>query len=294
MLNQETKVVAIVGPTASGKSRMAMELARRFNGEIIAADSRTIYRGLDIGTAKPSISDREEVRHHLLDIVNPGEPFTVAQFKRLAELAVMDIGARGYLPIMVGGSGLYIDSVVYDYQFPGAADPDARKILDGTPTEELVVRLVNLNPSAEKTVDLRNRRRVIRAIETAGMDRSKSVRAGSRFLVLGVTMNKEVAQIRIKQRLELMLREGILDEVLAIAERYGWDCDALRITGYSAFKRLALGLVTSDAAVNEAVLETMKLYKRQMTWFKRNRDIQWVSSERAALSAVTAFVKANV
>lgn len=294
MLREDANIIAIVGPTASGKSNLAMELARRFNGEIICADSRTIYRGLDIGTAKPSAADRKEIQHHLLDVVEPGEGYTVAEFKCQAEAAIEEITARGKLALLVGGSGLYINAVLYDYQFPGPADPERREELNAKNSDELVAMLVAMSPQAAAEIDMKNRRRVIRAIETAGMARSKAGELPPRVLMLGTAMNKEIAQNRIKQRAELMLSQGILEEVNRTGEIYDWSTEVLRITGYGAFKKLALGLIETDEAIDEVVVETMKLYKRQITWFKRDPNIRWVEDADEAMREVREFLKANV
>ncbi len=294
MIETNSKVVVIVGPTASGKSAVAMKLAKRFNGEIICADSRTIYRDLDIGTAKPTKQEQSEVRHHVLDVVDPGGAFTVSAFKDMAERAIADIVARGKLPIVVGGSGLYIDALIYDYRFPGEADAEKREILNATATDDLVAMLLKINVFAGEIIDIRNRRRVIRAIETAGMERSKASSVGHQFLALGMALNKDVAQSRIRGRVELMLSEGVLEEVQRVADKYGWDSDAFRITGYSAFKQAALKTVTIPEAADAATRETLKLYKRQMTWFKRNPEIRWLDVADKAESEVSLFLRANV
>ncbi len=284
------KLVAIVGPTASGKTDLAIQLARRYDGEIICADSRTIYREMNIGTAKPSIWEQEEIRHHLLDIVDPGEQLSAAAFKTLAEAAMADIWGRGKLPILVGGSGLYVDSVLYDYQFPAESDPARRAELEAMTGEELRELLAAVDAEAFEKVDLANRRRVIRAIETAGMNRSRLESIGPGVLVLGLSLNKIVAQERIAERVEKMLEQGFLAEVEYIGEKYGWDSSALSVIGYSAFKDVALGTKSVAEGAADFVRGDMALYKKQMTWFRRNADIRWVENADEADALAKEFI----
>src|SRR5581483_857278 len=202
-----SKLVVILGPTASGKSDLAMKLAKKFAGEIIAADSRTVYRYMDIGTAKPSREEMLSVKHHLVDIIDPDHGLSAAEFKQLALKAIADIASRGKLPILVGGSGLYIDSVIFDYQFPAGARNELRVELETKPIEELVEMLREKDPERAEEIDLKNPRRVIRAIETAGKPRTKSAELRPQTLVIGLTLNKNELQKRIIQRSKKMLEE---------------------------------------------------------------------------------------
>ena len=153
MIDPSIPLIAIVGSTASGKTELAIGLAEAYNGEIICADSRTIYRGMDIGTAKPTADERSRVRHHLLDIIDPNQRLSVAEFKQLAESTISDIHNRGKVPFLVGGSGLYIDSILYDYTFASEADPKLRTKLDGMSSEELIELLHESDPEAFETID---------------------------------------------------------------------------------------------------------------------------------------------
>lgn len=288
------KLIVVCGPTACGKTALALDLAVRYNGEIVCADSRTIYRGMDIGTAKPSARERARVRHHLLDVVDPGERLSAAAFKELAEAAIIDVQVRGKVPFLVGGSGLYIDAVVFDYEFPGPADDELRVRLEGMTDEELLEMLAAEDPEAWARVDLANRRRVIRAIETAGQRVFKRHEPRPSTLLLGVTLNKEIVQTRVEQRINKMLAEGFIDEVRAIGEHFGWDSEAMNVIGYREFKDMVLGTKTVDEGVQDCVRETMALYKKQVTWFKRNSHIRWVSSTEEADRLVREFLVARV
>jgi tRNA dimethylallyltransferase len=294
MIGSKIKLIVIVGPTASGKTDLATRLAERFGGEIVCADSRTIYRGMDIGTAKPTAEERARAPHYLLDVVDPGEILSVAAFKDLAEGTIEEIACKGKAPFLVGGSGLYIDSVLFDYQFPAEADPERRVRLEAMSDDELHELLAAEDPEAYARVDLGNRRRVIRAIETAGEDRSRAMEMRAETLVLGLRLNKEIAQKRIEQRIEKMLEKGFLDEVRTIGETYGWESEALTATGYRSFKEVVLGTKPVRDAVAEMVRGHMLLAKKQMTWFKRNGAIRWLEDLGEAEGLVRDFLKARV
>lgn len=289
-------MIAIVGVTASGKTDLAIELAKRFDGEIICADSRTIYRDMDIGTAKPTAAERAEVPHHLLNVVVPGERLNAAEFKRLAAVAGQEILARGRLPILVGGSGMYVDAVLYDYEFPGGGDPAQRLELEQQDDDSLRKMLRARDPEAYDRVDLQNRRRVIRALETAGQERKRRTEVRDDVLVLGIALSKEVIQKRIEQRIEKMLEKGFIDEVRTIGTQYGWDNPAFEVIGYRAFKDVVLGQKSVAEATADFVAGDMALYKKQVTWFKRNSQIHWLEGEvrPQAEALVRTFLSSSV
>ena len=286
-------IIAIVGTTASGKTDLALYLAKKYSGEIICADSRTLYRGMDIGTAKPTKEEQLEVRHHLLDVIDPGQRLSAEAFKRMVGTAEVQIVARGNLPILVGGSGMYVDAVMYDYDFPGGYDAKTREKLELQSTQTLASQLAKRDPEAYARVDLHNRRRVIRALETVGQARRKRSRVREDALVLGLTLNKEVVRARVEQRINKMLEEGFMDEVRTIGERFGWDGSAMDVIGYRAFKEVVMGRKTVEDATAEFVRGDMMLYKKQVTWFKRNPQIHWLAGNvrEQADQLVSAFVK---
>lgn len=285
-----TKVIAIVGPTASGKSALAMKLAQKYNGEIVCADSRTVYRYMDIGTAKPTAEDMLQISHHLVNIKDPGEPFSAAEFKGLALAAIEDIGSRGRVAFLVGGTGLYVDSVLYDYQFPTGADISEREELSRLSLGHLVRRLNEIDPSLAQTIDTQNPRRVIRAIETAGQKKTKQALRKD-TLVLGMLVDKKVLQNKISARVTDMLAQGFLAEVQKIGEKFGFESEALTGIGYRAFRDVVKGTKTPDEAAAEFIKGDLNLAKRQMTWFKRNPDIQWISSLPEAETLVKDFLR---
>lgn len=290
MTDSIIKLVTILGPTASGKTDLALELAEQYGGEIICADSRTIYRGMDIGTAKPTAAEQKRVPHHLLDVVDPGERLSVAAFKDLAQAAINNIAGRGRVPFLVGGSGLYIDAVIFDYQFPQEADPAQRARLEAMADDELAELLAAEDAVAYAQVDLGNRRRVIRALETLGQERSRRQTVRPETLVLGMRSNKEIAQERIARRVKKMLQEGFIDEVRAIGETYGWESEAMSGIGYRAFKEVIIGSKTVAEAEQDFVQGDMRLMKKQLTWFKRNPAIIWLEERSDAAGLVRGFL----
>lgn len=253
---QPDPLIVIVGETASGKTALALDLAELFLGEIICADSRTVYRGMDIGTAKPSPEERAKIPHHLLDVVDPDKRFSAADFKHLATEAIEEIHSRGRTPIMVGGTGLYIDAVLFDYSFaPHGAlrDPDNPRHLD------------------------------------KAVSRSKQpLRANT--LVIGLRLTREILQQRIKNRVDAMIDAGLIDEVKIVVGRYGWSAPALQAPGYKALREYIEGCMTLDEAKALFVKNDLNLAKRQRTWFKRNDSIQWINHPREAVDIVTTFL----
>ena len=246
------KLIAIVGPTASGKSQLALKIAQKYSGEIICADSRTIYKDMDIGTAKPTAKELKQIPHWGLDLVTPDKTYNVAQFKKYAQDKISDIQKRGRLPIIVGGSGLYVDSVLFDYQFsqPGAHRDE-------------------LNP---------------RHLKKADKPLNMKLRADT--LIIGLQVPREELKKRVVKRVEKMVKAGLIDEVEQIAKQYGWDSKALLAPGYKAVRQYLDGSINLEATKTLFVKNDMDLAKRQLTWFKRNPNIQWFSSTEAAYKFV--------
>lgn len=269
-------LLVIVGETASGKTALAIELAKRFDGEIICADAWTVRREADIGTAKPTPEQRAEVPHHLVDVVGPDEDFTAAVFKRLASEAIDDISRRGKLPIMVGGTGLYIDGVIYDYNFLPAGDRQAREELNRLSIPKLLQRIEHLRLDLSN-VDIRNKRRLIRLIETHGQRPTKKPLRPNTFII-GLKTPREVIEQRIIARLDEMLASGLQDEVLSLAEQYGWDCEALKGIGYAQWRGYFEGRQSLPETRQKIIKANFDFAKRQRTWFKRNKSIHWFST----------------
>lgn len=268
-------LLTIVGTTASGKSALAIELAERFGGEIICADSRTIYRGMDIGTAKPTAAERAQLPHHMLDVVDPDEPFSAAQFKQAANQAIDEIQARGKLPLLVGGTGLYVDAVLYDYQFHTAADPALRAELNGLSVPELQNRLRAAGIALPE--NSRNPRHLIRALETGGARAGRGTLRPN-TLVIGLDPGQQALKKRVEARVEAMFAGGFLDEARRLGEAYGWEAEALQTPGYKAARNYILGAQSQAECQAEFVRNDLHYAKRQRTWFRRNKSIHWFTN----------------
>jgi tRNA dimethylallyltransferase len=281
-------LVVIVGQTASGKSTLALELAEQFDGEIICADALTVRRGVDIGTAKPSAADRKRVPHHLVDVVEPCADFTAAVFKDLAVQGINDITARGKLPILVGGTGLYIDGIIYDYSFLPAGDRQERETLNQLSVDELRSKVLQAEYDTTD-VDMSNKRRLIRLLETGGQHGSRQP-LRTNTLMLGVQVSKDQLQARIEQRVDTMLADGLEQEVRALVKRYDWECEALKAIGYSEWQPYLAGTQDLAQTRQRIIKDTLDLAKRQRTWFKRNDSIQWLGNPSQSADIVTTFL----
>lgn len=291
MNDRNKPLLVIVGETASGKSALALRLAQEFDGEIICADSWTVRREVNIGTAKPTAAERALIPHHLLDVAGPDEDFTAAVFQRLANEAIQDIANRGKLPIMVGGTGLYIDGVIYDYGFLPAGDRADREVLNEFTVEELLQKITGLGLEIGE-VDVRNKRRLIRLIETNG-ERPVRQELRENTLILGLKADRDELQQRITKRVDDMLAAGLEQEVRDLVEHYGWDCEALRGIGYAQWRGYIDGTETYEQTRQKIIKVTLDLAKRQYTWFKRNKSIQWFPTSvnwQEIVDTVTTFL----
>ncbi|HYH75562.1 MAG TPA: tRNA (adenosine(37)-N6)-dimethylallyltransferase MiaA [Candidatus Saccharimonadales bacterium] len=283
----QTPVIAIVGETASGKTALALHLAREFPGEIIAADSRTVYKDMNIGTAKPSPAEQAAIPHYGLDVVSPNEQFSAADFKRLATDAINQIGERHKIAYIVGGTGLYIDSLLYNFQFRKKGAPALRAYLESLDVWQLQQLLHKDNiPLPQNAL---NPRHLIRAIETKGEPATRSALRPN-TLIIGVNIERDVLRKKLVARVEQMVKQGFIDEVKALAQQYGWEAPALQAPGYRAFKNYIEGGGTLEDAMAQFVQNDSNLAKRQRTWFKRNKDINWISNTEEAVDLVTTFL----
>lgn len=298
---EETKpmVIAVVGPTASGKSALAVEIARLVGGEVISADSRQVYMGLDIGTGKVTKSEMRGVPHHLLDVANPKRAMSVVQYERRATRAIRDILKRGKVPIVCGGTGLYVDAVLTSASFP-AVPPNAklRKELERLSPEKLFEKLKKLDPIRAKTIDAKNPRRLIRAIEIATKLGSVPARtpAVERYdtLYIGLTLGKEELSKRIHTRLLARMRRGMIAEARKLHEQ-GLSWKRMESLGLE-YRFLAQFLQNkiSKAEMLELLEIAIRQYsKRQMIWFKRNKNIKWFRPDenKKILKEVRKFLK---
>ncbi len=269
------KLVVIVGETASGKTALAIELAKRFNGEIISADSRTLYKGMDIATAKPTAAEQATVKHYLIDVSTPEKPLTVADFKQLANEAIQDISSRGKLAFLVGGTGLYIDSILYDYQFSDWSDTSLREELNQKPVEELQAMLTERDIPFPENAS--NKRHLVRRLETNGTVGQRSELRSS-TLILGLTVEREELSQRIADRIDAMFAGGVIEEAAKLKQHYPGELDPLKTPGYKALWQMLDGTIDEAEAKQMFAQADRQLAKRQRTWFKRNKSIQWLNN----------------
>lgn len=279
-------VIAIVGPTASGKSALGMLLALKFGGEIICADSRTIYEGMDKGTAKPTKAECALVPHFGLDLIDPSEQFSAAQFQRYAEGTLDDIHALNKTPFIVGGSGMYIDGLLYGFDFATSQGPsddlNAKTLLE---LQQLAL-VLDVLPSSEV---LQNKRHLIGFIRRGGNAGTRT-ELPANVLLLGVRVEKAELDDRIEQRADSIIAAGLVSETQDLLEKWGPGAPALLAPAYKPFVSFLQGDITLTEAKERFILNDKQLAKRQMTWFKRNKDIQWVAGQEQAEQLVADFL----
>lgn len=272
-------IIVIVGPTGSGKTALSIRVAKQFGCEIISADSRAVYKGMDIGSAKPTIVERDGVPHWGLDLVEPHEHFTVANFKRYAEQKICEIEDRGHIPIVVGGTGLYIDSLIFDYQFPAKIEAEQRAKWENLTIEELHKYCLEHNIVIPE--NKHNKRYVINTIVRNGHALKRRATPAPSMIVVGISTEKEVLRERISHRTRQFFASGVMDEALDLANKYGWDCEAMTGNIYPLIHRYVLGEIDQNEMESLFNIKEWHLAKRQLTWFKRNEHITWLSLQDA-------------
>lgn len=266
-------LIVIVGPTASGKTSLAIQLAKKYRGEIICADSRTVYRGMNVGTAKPSLEEQQKVSHWGLDLVDPGDSFSASQFKGYACQKIKEIRSRGNIPFLVGGTGLYIDSVIFDFQFGAKYSKEKRANLQEMTISELQQYCVNHDVALPE--NSKNKRYLIRAIERAGKKSSGLEVPLSNTIIVGITTDKQLLKQRITDRAKKMFKDGVVEETIELANSAGWCNEAMTGNVYPIIKKLIEKEIDEDQAIREFIVSDVNLVKRQLTWFRRNPFIEW-------------------
>jgi len=297
-------LIVIVGPTAVGKTALALRLADDLPVEVVSADSRQVYRYMDIGTAKPTVEERQRVRHHLVDIVDPDEAFTLAQYQPLAYEAINDIQYRGHIPLLVGGTGLYVKAVLEGLSIP-RVPPDQRlreqlyAEAEAKGYEELHRRLRELDPVAAERIDARNVRRVVRALEVCyRMGKPISSLQEARpppysVLIIGLTMPRPLLYQRIDQRVERMLAAGLVEEVRSLVRRgYDYNLPSMSGLGYRQIGMYLRGEVTLEEAVALIKRHTRRFVRHQANWFRGDDPtIVWFDASSDIYAAVLAQIK---
>jgi tRNA dimethylallyltransferase len=287
-LDSKQKVLVLIGPTAVGKTKLSIELAKRLNGEIISGDSMQIYRGMDIGTAKITAEEMEGVPHYLIDIKDPNESFSVAEFQELVRAKIAEINERGKLPMIVGGTGLYIQSVIYDYQFSEApADEALRTKLEERAkeigNEALHEELSQIDPKSASQIHPNNIRRVIRALEIyyrtgktmSETQKDQQPEALYQTALVGLSMDREKLYKRINLRVDLMVEQGLIEEVQKLYDQGLKDCQSIQAIGYKEIYEYLDGQISLDEAIENLKKNSRHYAKRQLTWFRNKMDVQW-------------------
>ncbi|KEK21760.1 tRNA (adenosine(37)-N6)-dimethylallyltransferase MiaA [Bacillus gaemokensis] len=285
---QREKVAVIIGPTAVGKTKLSIDLAKALNGEIISGDSMQVYRTMDIGTAKVTVEETEGIPHYMIDIKNPEESFSVAEFQNLVRGHIREITERGKLPIIVGGTGLYIQSVLYDYQFTDeAGDSVYRERMEQLAVEYGVEyvheKLRAVDPESANRIHANNVRRVIRALEifhTTGQKMSDQLEKQENDLLydvslIGLTMDRAMLYDRINLRVDLMVKQGLLEEVKALYENGIRDCQSIQAIGYKELYNYFEERISLEEAVLQLKTNSRRYAKRQLTWFRNKMDVSW-------------------
>lgn len=296
-------LLAIVGPTATGKSQLALHLAQTFDGEIVSADSRQVYRYMDIGTAKPRPEELSLVRHYLVNIISPDEDFGLAKYQEFADKAICDIQERRRLPLLVGGSGLYMWSVLEGWRIPKVKpDPEFRRSLEeevaGGGADELYQELVKVDPVAAQRIDQRNVRRVIRALEVirhtgTPFSRLKQKKAPPfRTLIIGLTADRAELYRRIDLRIDRMLEQGLVEEVKKLIDMgYDFYLPAMSGIGYKQIGMFLKGELTLAIAIQQIKFETHRFVRHQYSWFRlKDNRIHWFDIQSEIEPAITGLV----
>ena len=284
------KVIVICGPTASGKTALSIELAKKINGEIISADSMQIYKDMNIGTAKPDKQEMQGIKHYLLDFVEPNQRYSVADYKKDAENAIEDILQKGKVPIIVGGTGLYVDSLIYGIEYPNIEfDENYRKKLEKRAEKEGLEKLYEearkIDPQAMEKISRNDQKRILRVLEiynatgktkTEQEIESRKNEVKYDYKVFAINMDREKLYDRINKRVDIMIQKGLIEEVENLLKKYNEFPTAMQGLGYKEVVEYLQGKVLKEDMIENIKRESRRYAKRQITWFKKNKQTIWI------------------
>lgn len=298
----KNRIIAITGPTATGKTQLAIKLATEINGEIISVDSRQIYKELDIATAKPTLIERNKIRHHLIDIVNVTQEYTVADFCDDAKVKIKEIIEKGKVPILTGGTGLYFRVLLQDFDLPRVApNKELRDNLNNQSTEELYDLLLKLDKDIAQKIHFNNKVKIIRALEvciTLGIPMSQAQRKKEKeyeTLWYGLTSdNRDFLYNRANKRVDIILDEGLINEAKLLFNKYDNNNILLNTIGYQEIYPYLHGSISLDEAISNLKQNTRRYIKRQISWFKANKEIHWIDIEKNSKEQVFAKIISNM
>ncbi len=285
-MTDKIKLIVIAGPTAVGKTALSIELAKAVGGEIISGDAVQVYRGMDIGSAKITHEEMDGVPHHLIDIMNPDEQYSAAHFKEMAVPLIEQIHSRGRVPMIVGGTGLYIQSVLYDYQYQDEDSDESRRLLnhyEQLSTDVLFRELERVDAAASQTIHRNNRQRLLRALifkqlhNQSITTQSKNQTISSKYdtLLIGLNMPRELLYERINRRVDMMMSSDLVDEVKALMKAGYSDARSMRAIGYKELMPYIEGELTEEEAVTQLKQNSRRFAKRQLTWFRNQMSLDW-------------------
>lgn len=284
------KVVVICGPTASGKTALSIELAKRIGGEIVSCDSMQIYQDMTIGTAKPTVEEMDGIKHYLIDFVPPNRRYSVADFKKDAKQAIQEILARGKVPIIVGGTGLYVNSLIYEIEYTEMKpDEEYRKQLEERAKQEDLEKLyeeaVKIDKQAMEKVSKNDQKRILRVLEIyhqTGKTKTQQERESRQkkpeydYRIFGITMDRQKLYERINLRVDLMIKQGLIQEVQSLIQKYDAFPTAMQGLGYKEVVEYLNGTLTKEEMIEKLKMETRRYAKRQLTWFRRIENLIWL------------------
>ena len=303
------KLVVILGPTAAGKTSWSLQLAQHFGGEIISADSRQVFKKMNIGTAKVPGEWKwnglrrtylvEDIAHHLIDFLDPGKSFTLTQFRDLAVKYIKLAHKQNHIPLLVGGTGLYIQSVVDNYIIPKVPpNKKLRKSLEEKSLKDLHDLLKKMDPDAAKVIDAKNKRRLVRALEVCiftGEPFSKQKLKGEQLfnvLLIGIDVPREILYQRIDLRVDNMIEEGLVQEIKSlIKQKYSWELPSMNGVGYKELRSFIENRGTLEESIEMLKKNTRRLARKQMTWFRKDTQIEWVTTYEQAKNRIEEFLK---
>lgn len=301
---QKEKVIIIGGPTASGKTSLSIELAKRINGEIISADSMQIYKDMNIGTAKPKEIEMQGIKHYLLDIITPEERFSVADYKTKAKEAIKEIIKKGKVPIIVGGTGLYIESLIYEIEFLQIeTDLKYREELEQIVKEKglnyLYEKALKIDPESMKKISRSDQKRILRVLEIyhqTGKTKSKIDQDSRKepeydYKLFAINMQRDILYDRINKRVDIMLQDGLVNEVKEIYEKYKEFPTAMQGLGYKEVIEYLEGNINYEQMVEKIKMESRRYAKRQITWFKKYEDIIWIDGLEDTQKNIETIIK---
>ncbi len=302
---EKSKVIVICGPTASGKTALSIELAKRINGEIISADSMQIYKDMNIGTAKPTAEEMQGIKHYLLDFISPDERYSVAQFKLDAKKAIKEIIQKGKTPIVVGGTGLYVDSLIYEIEYNEIEfDEEYRKKLEDIAEKEGLEKLYEkakkIDPEAIKKISENDKKRILRILEiynATGKNKteqeieSRKKEVEYNYKVFALYWDREELYNRINKRVDIMIKQGLIEEVKNIIKKYEKFPTAMQGLGYKEVVEYLNDEITEEEMIEKIKMETRRYAKRQMTWFRKNKQTIWINGNESIQNNVNIILE---